>query len=52
MKKIPNLKLLEKKKKIKKKGMFNILSQKGNANQNNPEVPPHTISLRCFGEAL
>jgi hypothetical protein len=25
--------------------MFNILSHQGNANQNNPEIPPHT-SLR------
>jgi len=24
------------------KGMFNILSHQGNANQNNPEIPPHT----------
>jgi hypothetical protein len=24
------------------KEMFNILSQQGNANQNNPEIPPHT----------
>ena len=24
------------------KEMFNILSHKGNANQNNPEIPPHT----------
>jgi hypothetical protein len=22
--------------------MFNILSHQGNANQNNPEIPPHT----------
>jgi hypothetical protein len=22
--------------------MFNILNQQGNANQNNPEIPPHT----------
>jgi hypothetical protein len=25
-----------------KKKMFNILSYRGNANQNNPEIPPHT----------
>ena len=24
------------------KEMFNILSYQGNANQNNPEIPPHT----------
>jgi hypothetical protein len=24
------------------KKMFNILNHQGNANQNNPEVPPHT----------
>jgi hypothetical protein len=24
------------------KKMFNILSHQGNANQNNPEIPPHT----------
>jgi hypothetical protein len=24
------------------KEMFNILSHQGNANQNNPEIPPHT----------
>jgi hypothetical protein len=24
------------------KEMFNILSRQGNANQNNPEIPPHT----------
>jgi hypothetical protein len=22
--------------------MFNILNHQGNANQNNPEIPPHT----------
>jgi hypothetical protein len=25
------------------KKMFNILNHQGNANQNNPEIPPHTI---------
>jgi hypothetical protein len=25
------------------KYMFNILSHQGNANQNDPEIPPHTI---------
>jgi hypothetical protein len=24
------------------KKMFNILNNQGNANQNNPEIPPHT----------
>jgi hypothetical protein len=24
------------------KRMFNILNHQGNANQNNPEIPPHT----------
>jgi hypothetical protein len=24
------------------KEIFNILSHQGNANQNNPEIPPHT----------
>jgi hypothetical protein len=24
------------------KEIFNVLSQEGNANQNNPEIPPHT----------
>jgi hypothetical protein len=24
------------------KKMFNILNHQGNANQNNPEIPPHT----------
>jgi hypothetical protein len=28
--------------KKKKKKMFNILNHQGNANQNNPEIPPHT----------
>ena len=23
-------------------GVFNILNHQGNANQNNPEIPPHT----------
>jgi hypothetical protein len=25
-----------------KKKMFNILNYQGNANQNNPEIPPHS----------
>jgi hypothetical protein len=32
----------ERKKERKKEKKFNILSHQGNANQNNPEIPPQT----------
>ena len=27
------------------KEMFNILNHQGNANENNPEIPPHTARM-------
>jgi hypothetical protein len=33
------------------KKMFNILNHQGNANQNNPEIPPHSSQIKNLGDS-